>query len=120
MIREYIGKLKENPIIIEYFCKRFLPVLLIGATAVTSANLLRNSDFLTEYRAKRQEQREFVEDVRSRLNDETVYTPISDNVLSVDLEGDGDVDAYIGFVGARPGAIHIRSARGLTQEGGEK
>lgn len=109
--REYITELNENPLVTDLFVKKVLPVCLIGAGLMTSFNYFANSDYVRNSQAKAQERREFVNDITSKLNENTIYAPISDNVVSVDVEGDGNIDAYLGFVGARPGAIHLSKPR---------
>lgn len=46
--------------------------------------------------------------INAKITSETVYSPLSNGSVGIDLENDGTLDAVVDFIGARPGTTYTR------------
>ncbi len=70
---------------------------LIVATLAVGFMSVEQTSYMQSLRKEREERKEFVETFQTKINDNTKYSPLTHNILGVDFEGDGELDAIITY-----------------------
>lgn len=111
MANKYFSRIKEHwqefNDVYRPITKAFSAIAILGVLYTAGANYLANTEFAQKIR----ERDAFASDISSRITEESVFEPIFNNGLKIDVEPDGEFDAFIGHIGARPGQAFITPLR---------